>query len=112
MSEMFFWLQKVLSSEHFLGNRMLEVKVATPKVALSLSLSLSIYLSIYLLIYSSIYLSIYLSMYIYIYICFINFKLSKLNRLSLQTFLLLSPLSFKFCFFWFLWAGGDDASSH
>ena len=59
MSEMFFWLQKVLSSEHFLGNRMLEVKVATPKVALSLSLSLSIYL----LIYSSIYLS----MYIYIY---------------------------------------------
>ena len=106
MSEMFFWLQKVLSSEHFLGNRMLEVKVATPKVALSLSLSLSIYL----LIYSSIYLSIYLC--IYIYICFINFKLSKLNRLSLQTFLLLSPLSFKFCFFWFLWAGGDDASSH
>ena len=108
MSEMFFWLQKVLSSEHFLGNRMLEVKVATPKVALSLSLS--IYLFIYLSIHLSIYLSIYLC--IYIYICFINFKLSKLNRLSLETFLLLSPLSFKFCFFWFLWAGGDDASSH
>ena len=31
---MTFWLQNALSSEHFLGNRILEVKVATPKVAL------------------------------------------------------------------------------
>lgn len=29
---MSFWLQEVLSGEHVLGNRMLEVKVATPKV--------------------------------------------------------------------------------
>ena len=26
------WLQAVLSGEHFLGKRMLEIKVATPKV--------------------------------------------------------------------------------
>lgn len=37
-----FWLQKVLSSEHFMGNRMLEVKVATPKVTFSPPLSVSI----------------------------------------------------------------------
>lgn len=29
---MTLWLQEVLSSEHILGNRTLEVKVATPKV--------------------------------------------------------------------------------
>jgi len=29
---MSLWLQEVLSGEHVLGDRMLEVKVATPKV--------------------------------------------------------------------------------